>query len=184
MINFIFSDAKIKAILTTIVFASLGVVSSIYLISNWSESLPLVIFYFILIVNTFFSIKLFSAITPDGVLSQAIMDIFLFFIYLALLISINSQLLFVFFTLLLFILAIMKYTLLLGIVDHPKLLKRKILIDLSGALGSALVLGGILFGDTILSTWIFTGGFAFANVLLFFVWPMYRPDYIISSTSH
>lgn len=166
-----------KALIITMVFVIIGLFSGFYLISDWQKSWPLVIFYLALVINTYFSIKLFSSITTSRMIAQDVTDVLLFVIYVAMALNMNSRSLFVYLTLLLFIVAAIKYSFLLRIINHPKLLKRKILVDLSGVLGSALVLGGIMAGYETLSIWIFSGGFVASNLLLFFVWPLYHPDH-------
>jgi hypothetical protein len=75
-----------------------------------------------------------------------------------------------------FIVATIKYACLLNKIPQPKLLKRKIIIDLVGVSGCALILGGILAGYTELSLWTLAVSFLIANFFLLIVWPMYRLD--------
>lgn len=170
-------NSQTKALAIDTIFILIGAFSLLYVVADWQESLPLVIFYLTLVINTYFSIKLFANIVGTKLVTQNIADILLFIIYAVMALSLDNRLRFVYLTLLLFIVAAIKYSFLLGIIDHPKLLKRKILVDLSGVLGSALVLAGLWGGYATLSIWIFSGGFVIANLLLFFVWPLYHPDH-------
>jgi hypothetical protein len=135
--------------------------------------IPHIFFYVVLIINTFFSVRLFAAIQPDN-FSQRAADLILAFIYAALALSIGDPVGFAFFALCLFVAATPKYAMMLGVVSHDTLLKKKVLIDLCGTVMCTVVLGGTLFGYPLASAWALGGVFAAANVLLLYVRPMYR----------
>lgn len=134
---------------------------------------PHVLFYTVLVLNTFFSVRLFAAIQP-GTLSQYAVDLLLVLTYTALAFSIGDPVGFAFFALCLFAAATPKYAMMLGVVRHDRLLKRKVLIDLCGTIMCTIVLGGTLFGYPLASAWALGGIFAAANVLLLYIRPMYR----------
>ena len=157
-------------------FLVAGILSSIYRVSDWGSSLPLVIFYFVLVFNTFFSIRLFSQISPRGEKSQFVIDGILFIAYLFLALNLNSLEGFLIFGLILFIMATIKYAFLLNITSHEGLMKRKIIVDLLGVLAFALALGGVELGFPRTSSWLLAVVFTIANVLLFSVFPLYRLD--------
>ncbi len=169
-----------KALLVTIVFGVAGILGTIFLVSDWIQSLPLVIFYAILTINTYFSIELFSGIVPPTDSFQKNLDALLFLCYLVLAWNLNSPLFFTLTTLILFIVAPTKYTALLYTLPYPKLLKRKILIDLCGTMLSALTLIGIFLGHARASVWIFCAIFALANFIFLVIKPMYRLDKNVS----
>ncbi len=166
----------LKASLVTLFFLMVGIYGWKHAVSSAHTLLPLVLFYLSLTINTFFSIRLFSRITPPFSIIQNSLDIILVILFVVAAFTMGTPLLFVFFVDLLFVVATIKYTFLLNTVNHPKLLKRKILIDLLGILACTATLGGILAGYQTYFVWIFSVGFIIANVLLFFVWVLYRLD--------
>ena len=167
---------RTKASIVSIFFAIVGLIFTAA-IADKMAALPGIIFYHVFIFNTFFSVQLFASLTPPESRIQMIVDglLFLVNLYLATLLGSPSQ--FVFWTLILFIVATTKYAFLLGLVLHPNLLKRKILIDLSGAMLCTLSLGGIVAGYEKTSIWLFSGAFVLANIYFLLIKPMYRADF-------
>ena len=165
-----------KALTISIVLGVPGISLWIYRLEDFYTTLPLFIFYCVLVFNTYFSIKLFSQIIPGDNVLQKIMDAILIILYVLLALNIHSIIWFVLVDTLLFIMAAAKYAFLLNHTDHPLLLKRKILIDLLGILLSTLTLVGIISGYETVSVWLFAMVFLIANILLLSVWPMYRLD--------
>ncbi len=164
-----------KASSVSIIFLIAGALFALIRITDLGQSLPMLIVYAVLLVNTFFSVRIFSAITPPSSI-QKTCDAGLFFIYLLTAWEFGSPKGFAFAFLLLFIVACVKYSFLLYETSHPKLIKRKILVDLSGALAGALTLCGIMAGYQYASLWSLAIVFSFANVFLFFVQPLYQLD--------
>ncbi|MES2953760.1 MAG: glycosyltransferase [Patescibacteria group bacterium] len=171
--------ATLKAIAVSLLFFCGGVLA-------WSaadptlRSVPLGVFYTLLVFNTFFSVRLFSRVISPTDPIQILVDLGLCFLYAGLVLSFTVPAFFLLITAFLFVVATAKYAFLLGKIDHPKLLKRKILVDLLGAFGA---LGTLIFFSIekgALSLWIFAIGFAIANFLLFTVWPLYRLDTEVS----
>jgi hypothetical protein len=169
-------EPKTKALIATVFFTAVGVLALLVGTLNWQKTLPMAIFYAILVLNTYYSVKLFSGIVPSKNSIQKIFDAILVLLYVLLAVCMSSPYYFAFSALLLFITATAKYAFLLGVVSQPKLLKRKILVDLLGVLACALALGGMSFGFEMQSVWVLTVAFAVANILLFFVWPLYHLD--------
>ncbi len=165
-----------KATVLFVLFLLASAWSWMFKVTDTANALPLTLFYLTITINTFFSVKLFSSIIPPGDPIQIIIDTILILLYFVMAFFLGNPITFVFFTLLLFITASTKYSFLLNQLPHPRLLKKKILIDLSGVLMSTLTLGGIILGYSWISTWAFSIVFIIANILLFFVWPLYRPD--------
>ncbi len=165
-----------KALFLSIALFAFGIVGGSLTVRDLAASLPLIIFYIILVLNTHFSVRLFAAIIhKDDKLNNQV-DALLVLMFFLMAFNLHKPIYFIFFCLLLFILATIKYTLQIGVINHPRLLKRKVLIDLLGCTMCTLTLGGALLGYVSLSSWLFTIIFAIANLLLFFVWPMYRAD--------
>ncbi len=163
---------------TVVGFLSIiGIISFANSLSVLKVSLPLFIFYIILMINTYFSIKLFLAIIPTHIFEQKIMDTLLIIVYILLALSFKHALLFSYVVTLLFIFATLKYALFVKHNDkHPRLLRRKIVVDILGILLSLLTLGGILLGYETYSLWFLTIVFLFANIVIFFITPLYRLD--------
>ena len=141
-----------------------------------ATAFPLFIFYITIVINTFFSVRLFTQIIPKEDLTQKCFDVALVLIYLWMAYAMKSVLLFAFVDTLLFIVAAGKYAGLLRIVNHPILLKRKIIIDLIGALAGLLAIGGIILGYPLETAWALATAKVVANIALLYFWPMYRLD--------
>jgi len=166
-------DPTTKAWLATGAFALAGAVSFFVVAPISPYLLPHLIFYAVLVVNTFFSIRFFPRIAPENA-SQVAIDAVLVFLYLALAASIGRPVQFAFFALCLFIAASTKYPLLLLVIPQTNVLKRKILIDLMGTAACAVVLGATILGYAFGAAWAAAIGFTLANVYLLLIRPMYR----------
>ena len=139
--------------------------------------LPLTIFYIVISINTFFSVRCFSHVIPCKNRLQKLIDTILFFCYVLMAVSVDKSLEFVFWTAVLFSVAVLKYVSLLSLVKYLGLLKYKIIIDGLGTVSCVLAMGGIIFGYEIISIWIWTALFVLANIFIFFVKPLYKiPD--------
>lgn len=169
----IFSPTAFSAIITSF-FAFIGVISVMYYWPLSPDSIPLVLFYSTLVINTYFSIRLFSSIIPEDNLLQRYWDILLVVLYINVAFSLNYIIRFEIAVLLLFIAASAKYVFLLDVIPYPKLLKRKILIDVLGTAFTAMTVAGVVFFNAYISAWIFTFLFILANILFLMVKPMYR----------
>jgi hypothetical protein len=167
---------KALAILVTAFFSLIGFISAVFFIPADFHSLPLIIFYIVLVINTYFSVKLFMGIIPKDDTLQKIFDAVLVLLYILVAFNLGDIKSFEFFILLLFVVATAKYAFLLNILPHPQLLKRKVLIDLLGTFFAVLTVGGILFWHPFLSAWIFTLLFTATNIVLLIIKPMYRLD--------
>lgn len=166
-----------KARITSLIFALAGILSYVYFVSDLKYSLPLLVFYFTLVFNTYFSIKLFSGLVAFNDTLQNIVDAILFFIYLSLAISFGNISHFILTVTLLFIVASVKYSLMLFVMEQPKLLKRKILVDIGGIAMCFLSLSWVMLsGNEIYGTWALAVVFVLSNVVLFTVYPLYRLD--------
>jgi len=168
--------AEIKAWVVSSFFALAFIVTWVFESFDWHKAIPLAIFYAVFVFNTFFSIRCFSRITPPYSLMHGTIDLILASLYIAIAINIDSPAYFIFFTLLVFAVSALKYTLLLGNTGYDAMLKRKILIDMIGVCGCTLVIGGILIGYVRTSIWAWVAIFILANIILFYFWPFYRID--------
>jgi hypothetical protein len=162
---------KFKAYFFTILFSIIGI---IMILKNFNSAvLPLILFYVILIINSYFSIEFFSKITPNDRYEQKIVDFSMVVIYLALILNLGNQLAYLLISVALFVVATLKYSLLLEIVK-VKTLKRKIIIDLFGGIACTLALAGSLAGYGEITNWIWAIAFLFANIYLLIINPMYK----------
>jgi hypothetical protein len=162
-----------RAWIVTIVFASIGAFSMLHLAPQSEVYWAHVLFYSVITLNTFFSVRLFARIQPENI-SQLLIDLVLVACYVALALSIGHPLAFAAAALGIFIAAPIKYILMRGLVPYPALLARKITIDLLGTALCASVLGAALLGYEVEAAWVFGAVFALANVYLLAIKPMYR----------
>lgn len=165
---------KNKTIITTCLLSAAGIFGLVYSGIDIYTSLPLIIFYFIITLNTYFSLKLFTSLVLQQTFIQHLVDAALIAFYLMLAFSFNFPVRFIFAVTILFVCATLKYALLLGVIDYPVLLKKKIIIDIMGILLGLTSLGGILMGYPILSSWYIAIVFALGNIFFLIIRPMYR----------
>jgi hypothetical protein len=161
-----------RAVGATAAFALAGMAGLVLAPQPWAMKAPHAVFYAVLVLNTYFSIRFFESLPPQDRDERAI-DAILVVLYLALAASIGAPLAFALVAVLLFAAATAKYVLLLPVVDRRDILMRKILID---GLGLALCLAmllGTLLADPGWSAWAAAIIFAIANVYLLAIRPMY-----------
>ncbi|OGF61135.1 hypothetical protein A2662_03205 [Candidatus Giovannonibacteria bacterium RIFCSPHIGHO2_01_FULL_45_33] len=168
-----FLKPKRKAAYATMLFVTFATIFYFFRLDSLTQSAPLFLFYFVLIINTYFSIRLFSSITPHVIMSQHAIDVFLVIIMSVLAYYLNNPTKFIVWVLFLFIFATIKYAILLGKIPHLLLLRKKILVDLSGAAASAITLYFTLTSNVMASVWIYTVCFIIANIYLTLVNPLY-----------
>ena len=163
-----------KAALVTTFLFLLGLSAVIRGITDWKTTLPILIFYAVITINTFFSIKCFSAIIPSDSKLQWLVDAALILLYILMSLNLNSPLHFAIWTSLLFSVAVIKYALLLHLTDYLTLLRYKILIDSLGTLAAVSALAGIAFGYAFAALWLWTVLFCLVNLYIFFIKPLYE----------
>lgn len=174
------SRAVQRARLATAVFAVAGLGGLWLARTDLATALPLAVFYAALVVNTYASIRCFAALTPADDRRQSAVDGVLAVIYLTLATSLDAPLRFTLAATMLFAVATMKYALLLGVVADLELLRRKIAIDVAGALAALLALGGVAAGAPTLATSLWAGAFLIANVYLLAIKPMYPRQRVLT----
>ncbi len=162
-----------KAWMATAAFALFGIASALFFSLVTEFLLPHSIFYALLVLNTFFSVRFFSGIlVPSS--RQFVVDAALVILYAALAYSLGNPAGFPLAATALFGFASLKYIIELGSNPYTAVLKRKITIDLLGAAFCAAIFVGALFGYPLESAWAFATIFALANVYLLLIRPMYR----------
>lgn len=162
-----------RAVLATTYFTLAGVLGVLFVAPHNMYVLPHALFYAVITLNTFFSVRLYASIQPAAA-AQYALDALLTGIYTALALSIGRPEWFAAAALAIFIAATPKYAHMLGRIPHDALLRRKILIDLSGVAFCALVFAGTAFGYPYESAWVLAVVFALANVYHLLIHPMYR----------
>ena len=163
-----------KALFAFVIFALAGIAGWLLLVTDWRESLPLAIFYTLLVINAYPSIRLFAGIVPQDNGQHALADIILLVSYLFVAASLGQPLQFALCSTVLFIIAAGKYALMLHEIPHPHLLQRKLRVDLLGAGLCAIGLEAMLFGYVLEGSWLIAIIFALANIDILFLRPLYR----------
>lgn len=163
----------VKTWIATIAFSLAGIVSVLFYSLVSPFLLPHFIIYAVLVANTFYSIRFWSALQPQDS-RQFLIDAVLIAAYLALAFSMGEPTYFAFAAFALFALATFKYVLMRGRTSYEAVVERKIRIDALGALACVILIIGMLLGVALEATWLFTIGFTLANVYLLLIKPMYR----------
>jgi len=174
--NTIYSpQAVTKAMFVSLLFFFWALI--VFYIFNVRPNSPATpIFYALMLINTFFYIRVFATITPKSKM-QNFLD-FLLGIGLAFSpIFFNSPTNFVLVNLFLFIIVIIKDISLISLIGFSKLLLKKIRTDTLGILLCALCLVGILTGFTTLSLKLFAFIFFLANIYILKLRPLYRIEH-------
>src|SRR3989344_1693059 len=162
-----------KSVLATSAFSLAGVISVLFYSVVSPFLLPHFIIYAILVLNTYFSIRFWSALQPADI-RQTLIDGVLVLAYLVLAFSMGEPMYFAFAAFALFALATFKYVLMRGRTSYEAIVERKTGIDALGALACAVLTLGMFLGYPLEATWLFAIGFTLANVYLLFIRPMYR----------
>lgn len=170
------SYARNRAAAATVFFGVIALIS-LGSIVDWSKSWPLVVFYAILLINTYFSIRTFASITPEENLGQKLIDAALVACMLLMVFNFNSILNFILITTLLFIIATLKYIFLTQLAGYSKLLYMKIRIDTLGILFCFLAVVGTLWGYGRQVSVIWAFGFVLANIYVLWWEPHYDPKH-------
>ncbi len=166
--------ARSRAMAATIGFGSFGVLAATTLVHNWTIAWPLVLFYAIIVVNTYFSVRAFSSITPADTTNQKAIDFIIACIYLSLATQFENPVGFTAIAALLFVACIVKYKLLALVTPtHRKFIQRKIILDWLGALLCTLAILGVATHYSYIATILFTTINALANVYLLAIKPFY-----------
>jgi len=147
---------------------------STFFILDWYKAWPLVFFYTLLVLNTYFSVRTFASITPHEHLGQRCMDALLGIWLLLAPLSFNTPIYFVLVTTALFITATIKYIFLAPIVGFSRLLYMKIRIDALGILLCSLALLGVLAGYAYYATAVWSFIFFMANIYVLWWEPHYH----------
>lgn len=166
--------ARERAIAATIGFGAFGALTASTMVHNWSVAWPLVLFYAVLVADTYFSVRVFSNITPEGNSEQRTIDFIIVLTYLSLATQFEHPLGFALIATLLFLECIIKYKILANIAPkHRAFLRRKIILDWLGALFCTIAVLGIAMNYSHITTVLFAFINAVANVYLLAIKPFY-----------
>ncbi len=137
-------------------------------------SISVLVFMFLLLLNTFFSIKCFSIVHPAITIQQKIIDVMLMILYGGLILVESNTLLFLFTVVLLFIVATMKYALGMSTSTYRPLLERKIIINLLGSVAVVItILASMRVGaDVSMNAWTIV--YTIVNIDLLWYRPLYQ----------
>ena len=163
-----------RAWLVAIGFALWGLYFAAAQTGQWRQSWPLIVFYAALILNSFFSVRTFTSITPPRHLGQQSFDILLGLCLALMPLNFSSPLNFILLAAMLFIIATLKYIFLIPIIGFSQLLYKKIRIDCLGILLCFLALVEILWGYAKLSLIFWMLIFLAANAHVLWRRPLYR----------
>ncbi len=168
------SNPTTRAWVVSIFFTAAGLLSFFVIAPDTRYVWPNALFYAVIVINTFYSVRLFARIAPSS-FSQTAVDGLLVLSYLGLAFSLGREWAFPFFALCIFVAAPIKYVLMLGVVPHSDLLRKKLLIDLSGTAMCAIALLGAVFLEyPLTAAWSLAIFFSLANIYLLAIRPMYR----------
>lgn len=165
-----------KAFVAVLVFALALIAGVLTHLPITQTMIPLLIFHGLLLINTFLSVRCFSAIIPPHNTTQNILDDILAGIYLAVPFALGNSLLFVFGITVLFIIATIKYIFLWNTLPHSRLLRRKLTVEAMGVVLCATTLMSIWLGYELMATSVWAGIFLIANIYLINISPLYQVD--------
>lgn len=162
----------LKAWFVSIAFLALALWTILFRAPLSSVLFPELIFFLVLVLNTFYSVRLYAAIQPDD-LAQAFVDVVLVAIYAWLALSLSTHIEFFLAATILFIAATPKYMLMHGKIPYDALLRRKVKIDTTGIALCTLCFGLAYSGHSFLAAWALAITFTIANIYLLWIRPMY-----------
>jgi hypothetical protein len=166
-------SGSVKASLACGVFAVAGIVGFL-LTPHSGICIALSLYYAVLLLNTFFSVRTISALTPPSA-AHTIFDALLALVYFALAASFGSVALFSIASLFLFAFADVKYAHLARLVpSYRDFLYKKMRINFFGALLSGAALFAAYIGYPEFAAWGLATVYALANAYLLGINPMYR----------
>ncbi|MDP3934907.1 MAG: hypothetical protein Q8Q46_01655 [Candidatus Giovannonibacteria bacterium] len=165
--------ARKRAWMVAVGFALWGLALAVMPQTEWQQSWPLIVFYAALILNSFFSVRVFASITPPRHIGQQFFDILLGLCLAFLPLNFGSPLNFILLATILFTIAALKYIFLIPLIGFSQLLYKKIRIDSLGILLCLLALTGFLWGYAKLSSVLFALIFLLANAHVLWLRPLY-----------
>lgn len=160
-----------RATIAVILFVIAGVIGGLTVGQDWATALPLIIIYAVLVIDTFFSIRFFAAITPTSAAQNAL-DGLLAAMYILLALNFAQPTRFMFITATLFGVAVLKYVILYQ-RNHARTITRKIRIDVLGGVVFLLAAGALWFFPVPAVSWTLVGLNVVANIDVLWRHPLY-----------
>ncbi len=170
--------AKNKAFLLTLGL-TIWTIIVIYVLHIRPLFSSMLFFHLLLLLNTYFSVRIFDTITPKNNWGQNFWDILLLSCLIYLPLAFNSSLIFIFVNTLLFVIATLKYIFLIPLVGFSKLFFKKIRIDTLGTLLCMACMAGVIFGFDYLSFNLWAITFFLANIYVLWYKPLYKLEHHI-----
>lgn len=158
----------------TVGFMVAGVAGAWWTVHDWTAAWPLLGFYTLLVINTFFSIRCFSSIAPRPTVAQIVTDCALVALYLILAFQFTHATRFLWVSIALFLVSVLRHALMLFVPGYVTVLTRKILLNLLGAAGCCVALAGVAVGFPHMLVWLFLG-FLVANIYILLMSELYYP---------
>ncbi len=163
--------ASLAALLFTFVGALGFFVGGVW---RYEVGVPLAVFYFLLVLNTFFSVRYFAAMTKPNDIVQNCFDAVLILFYIWLAFSLREPLQFAFVLTVFFGVTVLKYVLLRRGNLYRAIISRKMYMNAGGCAFSLLSLMLMGAGYVFPTVLVGTGAFIALTVYLLYVNPMYR----------
>lgn len=167
------TPSRKRAITATIIFSAFGLAVMFLFPLHWNTAWPLVLFYAIMVWNTYYSVDYFSRVIPINPPLQVLVDSVLFLLYFLAALSFLNTYLFILTLGLIFAVATVKYALALNVVEHPRKLFRKIVVDTMGMLMVTCALIGAALGYDRITAIALVVVFGIANIYVIYIKPLY-----------
>jgi hypothetical protein len=136
-------------------FTAAAIAGALSTVQDWQGASPLLGFHALLLIHSYFSIERFSGIAPRQTVLQIVTDCVLVALYFYLPFQFANPTRYLEAIIVLFLVAIVKYALILATPGYARLLTRKMFIDLLAALACGLALAGIRAGvPHVLGCWL------------------------------
>ncbi|WOJ88122.1 hypothetical protein RZS28_09660 [Methylocapsa polymorpha] len=161
-----------RAIAGVVGFSAFALIVLLVYAPNSPTLLPDTIFYGVLVLHTYYSVRFFSQLIPQNAW-QIGADVLLVAIYFALALSLGDRFRFLFLVLCLFAAATLKYIPSLGRNDLHAILRRKLKSLLSGIALTIYAIIVAVFIDPTIAAWFITGVYTFFTFHILFVGKMY-----------
>ncbi len=167
-------SSSLKALLVSLFFLVLASYRSV--VFDLTPPLVLTLFYAVLCLNTYYSIKVFAALTNPWSISQNIIDALLVITYSILAWYLADVPTTLTLTVVLFGFALIKYFILPADFSSPRLLFRKKIIDGLGFVGALIIWFCVVMLHIQEAVWVWTAGFIIVNIYILWLKPLYVKD--------
>ena len=145
-------------------------------VHDWNSILAPLVYYVVLLISTYFSVRCFDALTPPQSPVQDVLDVVLVLFYFVLATLFTAPAILLFVTAAFFSVTTLKYILLMSekTLPHFKQIDYKAAINGCGTISALLCYWIALQGNVVLGMWLWVAIFCSANFFIFFIKPLYR----------